>query len=456
MSEKNLLYAFRFLVYTFYHSVLLRQHFVRHLNAYRKNQWKDKDYLLRLQHEKSINLMVHCMRNVPYYRKMFRHLGIREKDLRTKGNLSLIPLLTKEEIRINYYGMIAENIPSSEVRNNSTSGSTGESLFFLTDHSRERGMCRDVIKLITKEWCNVSPFAKRGSLWGASFDAPPIETIAGKLRCFFRPHLFISAYNLSQLDMAKAADKLKKFKPDLLTSYPSPLEHFCRFCMNNRIKFPSIKAIICSAEQLFDHQRELFTQAFGVPVYNRYGCREFGDIAMECDRHAGLHILTDRVFLEVVRSDGFPCEYDEIGEIVITDLDNYAMPFLRYRIGDLGCLTNNTCSCGRGYPMLKKIQGRVFDLVHTPSGRTISGTFWTLLTRFVSKKIKAFQIVQENIDCITVKIQTFCNRLSNNEENLLKRKIFEVAPDLVVSIEYVEEIPLTHSGKRKFVIGLKK
>jgi phenylacetate-CoA ligase len=254
--------------------------------------------------------------------------------------------------------------------------------------------------------------------------------------------------------MAEYAERLIGFKTAILTSYPSPLEYLAKYCLRKKIRIRSLRAIICSAEQLYDHQRHLFEEAFSVPVFDRYGCREFGDIAMECEKHNGLHIMSNRVLLETVQADGSQCAVGEPGEIVVTDLDNYAMPFVRYKIGDMGSVTDRQCECGRRLPLLERLEGRVFELVRTPSGNTISGTFWTLLTRHISQEIKAFQVVQDRLDSITILLQMAHKQLALEEENALLRKIREVAPDLQVSIKYVRYIPLTRSGKRRFVLGM--
>ena len=447
----------RFLTYVFYHSVILRQQLLSHWRFVQKYQWQEKSIIDELQKRKLKKLLLHCYSHVPYYHKLFSDKGVDENSFQQQSVFTIfnmIPFLTKKIIRENYNVLKAQNMSKREYRKNSTSGSTGESLFFLSDASRERAMCGETIKFLNMQWSGVDLFAQHALLWGARFDAPAEKSLANKLRLFFRPLLFLSSYDLSESVMAEYARKLNDFRVEILTSYPSPLEHFARFCLKKSIKISTLRAIVCSAEQLFDHQRELFERAFSVPVFNRYGCREFADIAMECEMHNGLHIMSGRVFMETIREDGSHCETGEVGEIVVTDLDNYAMPFVRYKIGDLGSLTDRKCDCGRGLPLMEKIQGRSFDLVRTPSGRTISGTFWTILTRYVSEDITAFQVKQQQPESITLFLQMHDRHLSYEEENVLRKEINKAAPDLIVNIEYVNQIPLTRSGKRRFVIGI--
>jgi len=365
--------------------------------------------------------------------------------------LKRLPFLTKDIIRRNYNDMRATDISDKEVKQSSTSGSTGESLFFLIDVKRSGWRRASTFRFY--QWCGISPFDRHATLWGARFDEPSVKSFGDKLRAWTRPVLFLSTYDLSEETMARYAKLIQDFKPTLLTSYPSPLEHFAKYCLNENIEFSSLRAIICSAEQLFDYQREVIEKAFGVPIFNRYGCREFGDLAQECELHKGLHVNAEMAIIEILREDGTPCQPDEVGELVITDLDNYAMPFIRYKTGDLGSWVKKHCSCGRGLPLLSGIEGRVFDLIRSPSGKTISGTFWTLLLRYISQEIVAFQVVQEHLDTIRLLLQVNGTRLTQQQETVLRQKITAIAPDLRVSIRYVKKIPLAKSGKRRFVIS---
>ena len=241
----------------------------------------------------------------------------------------------------------------------------------------------------------------------------------------------------------------------MILCYPSPMFEFASYCKKNNVKFPFLRSIISSAEQLFDFQKELIERTFNVPVFNRYGNREFGLVAQECDKHSGFHVLTDRVYVEILDDNNNPCRPGELGNLVITELNNRVMPLIRYRIGDLASWSHQKqCTCGRGYPLLEKVEGRAFDVVRTPNGTVISGTFWTLLMRHISEDIKAFQIIQNSIDKIAINIQMHDGKSLNNEKlNFLKEKIKEKDKDIQIEITFCETIKLTKSGKKRFVIS---
>ena len=203
---------------------------------------------------------------------------------------------------------------------------------------------------------------------------------------------------------------------------------------------------------MYPWQRTTIQRAFSCPVYNRYGCREFGAIAHECHTREGLHINSDRLILEILDTNYKTCPPNEIGEIVITDLDNYGMPLIRYQVGDRGAHAGYMCSCGRGLPLLHSIDGRILDVIRAPNGNILGGTFWTLL--FKSKPgIAAFQVIQKNLSEITV---NYIKDITTNKIPLdfFSSKIKEkCGPNFQVNYKEVKHIPKTESGKTRFIIS---
>ncbi|MFA7156791.1 MAG: hypothetical protein WC123_03770 [Bacilli bacterium] len=445
----------RHISFILYHDLIKNDNISSVCRQYNKNQWKDKNELHAMQHVKLHTMLIHCMQNVPYYSRIFKDRNIHVHNLHQFSILKKLPFLDKDLIRKHFGQIQSENVPKWRIQGCSTSGSTGESLFFNADVISSVMHAASTFR--NYSWCNVSPFERQATLWGARFDEPCNKKILDKVRAWGRPLLFLSSYQMTESMMNDYAELLCKYKPKILTSYPSPLERFAKFCMDSRVQIPSLRAIVCSAEQLTESQRYLFQDVFRVPVFNRYGSREFGNLACECEEHNGLHLSMERAVIEVVRDDGTDCSEGEVGEIVITDLDNKVMPFLRYRSGDMGCMGKSKCACGRGLALLKKIDGRVFDLIYTPSGGSISGTFWTLLLKYISKDILSFQIRQKKIEKIIIYLKMRRGiKLTSEQISRLRHKIDEVDPSLFFNIIYVDNISLTRSGKKRFVIGLGK
>jgi len=246
---------------------------------------------------------------------------------------------------------------------------------------------------------------------------------------------------------------MQRFRPRLLVGYPSILQSFGSFCVSNRIHFSDLQAIVCSAESLFEDQRARIQACFAVPVFNRYGCREVGDIAHEVPAVSGLVVNSDRVFVEVLDSDGRPCPRGETGEIVVTDLDNYGMPLIRYRIGDRGAWSAvEDRRAGLPYPVLQAVEGRMLDVVVTPDGNHIGGTYWTILFR-QRPGVAMFQVVQRRVDSVAVRYVRDPEH-TVVDEAWFRDKIRELCgSDFGVEFEVVERIEPDATGKFRIVLS---
>jgi len=191
---------------------------------------------------------------------------------------------------------------------------------------------------------------------------------------------------------------------------------------------------------------------FGAPVFETYGSREFTFIAGECDRHQGLHVSMENLLVEILDDDGRPTPAGEEGNVVITDLSNYGMPFIRYANGDRAVAGWGTCSCGRGLPLLQKVVGRRLDILETPDGRRIPGEFFPHLMKDFPA-VKRFQVVQEQLDRIELRL-VVNYPLPQQSRSLLDQEIRKVVgPAVKLSLLTVDDIPLTSAGKLRVVVS---
>jgi phenylacetate-CoA ligase len=283
-------------------------------------------------------------------------------------------------------------------------------------------------------------------------DLNRLLTWRGRLHGFVHNTLQLSSYELSDTSMRQYVKILNRFRPKLLISYPSPLAEFSRFLLDNRLRIPSITSIITSAEMLFDWQRELIGQAFDAPLFDRYGCREFGNIAHECEAHEGYHVNSERFVLEILDEDGHPVAPGESGNLYVTDLDNLGFPFLRYEIGDMARRSDAQCACGRGLPLIARLEGRSFDIVRCPDGGRVAGTFWTICLRRFPGVVR-FQVVQERIDLLTIRLLTDDRYDRASEAPMTAAIQDKCGAGMYVRYEYVERIESTASGKQRFVVS---
>ena len=421
------------------------------LRQARMTQWYSPEQLRRLQQEKLCRLFVHAWNHVPFYRHRFEQAGLTKNDLGNSEALTRIPLLTKQDINRNKENMVARNGAGGRLFANSTSGSTGEALRFFTD--MRSWAARRAASIRNQEWMDVFLGDRQVSLWGAPMDIRKSKKLRGVIHQWFNNYTLLSSYDLSPESLRGYVAQLHRFQPVLLTSYPGPLYELARFMCDQNLIGPPLRAIISSAETLYSWQREATIQVFHCPVYNRYGCREFGDIAHECKQHDGLHLNAERVIVEILDQELSPCANGTSGEIVITDLDNFGMPLIRYRIGDQGSFASRQCSCGLGLPLLETIDGRTMDVIRTPSGKAFGGTFWTFL--FKSKPgIRSFQVVQSSLDAIVVRYVPDPG-VKEIPLAFFAARIYEHCGDAFkVDFEEVEQIEKTASGKTRFIRSL--
>lgn len=420
------------------------------IKSYEKNQWLNPEEIRKMQANKLKLLLRHCERNVPYYKAVFSKCGVNSENLTHYDMFRKLPFLTKKIINMEKESLIALDSDEHSLIANSTSGSTGENLHFYQDMTS--GLHRQAVVWRSQKWVSCHYADRQAFLWGAPFDLERTKTLGGKIHSFFNRSLNLSSYELSDESMAIYVDVLNKFKPRLFVSYPSPLTTFAEFLSDRNLRIPSVQSIITSAETLYDWQRKIIESVFNCPVFDRYGCREFGNIAHECEKHEGYHINSDRFYLEILKNDGLPAGQGEIGEMVITDLDNYGFPFIRYKIGDMAVPSEKICSCGRGLPLLEKLQGRSFDIVTAPKGNRIAGTFWTLALRSVPG-VNNFQVEQILLDKLTVRIVPGKDYSQASEKKIIELIQEKCGREMDINITCVDEIPLTKSGKLRFVIS---
>jgi len=418
------------------------------LDDYQKFQWLSPEELQVRQWQKLKALLQFAYSNTVYYHQQFKYIGALPQDIKTPEDFRKLPYLTKELIRASKGELITLD---SKLYNSSTSGSTGEALWFSFDY--RESVVHQALFFLGMDWAGLDigePYAK---LWGVPMKRKTsrYHEWVDEIKRRIQGCLFLSVYNISEDTLPEYVARLKAHKPKVLESYVSPLRVLGQYLLAHPDINLQLEAIVTSSETLYDQDREFINKAFQCPIFNRYGSTEFGNVAQECDHHQGLHIFTEHAYIECLQNNQ-PVQPGEKGELVITSLDNYGMPFIRYRIGDYGEISDNQCTCGRGFPLLKSVDGRVFDIIVAPNGRFLSGTYWTILFKTVDG-IRQFQIVQDkidNLDALLVVDATF----KKESLSILEKKICEqCGTEMKVSFKLVDDIPLTSAGKRKFIIS---
>jgi phenylacetate-CoA ligase len=294
---------------------------------------------------------------------------------------------------------------------------------------------------------------RRAILWGSPRDVALARTLKARLRTrFINRTLVLDASAVDDAAMAQFAASLLRYRPTLLVAYANTLAMFARYLQDERIQGISAKGIITSAEVLTPESRELIERTFGCRVFNRYGCREFSVIASECSVHRGMHVNADNLLVEVVAADGTSRAGEE-GEIVITDLRNFAMPMIRYRIRDVGRILPIACSCSRGLPLMELSGGRVTDFLTATNGRKCSGIVLAVhaITRIPG--IEQAQFVQTQRGAVTLNLVKGRAWNEGSTTTLLANLRGFLGEDMRFEVSYHERIPQAESGKHRFCIS---
>lgn len=406
------------------------------------------DTLRERQLAKLVALLQHADAHCPYYTDLFREHGFDPSRVRSIDDLKVLPVLEKADLIAHRERMVSTAHAKSELNLNSTGGSTGLTVNFYQDrnwlvHQVASGQ-------FTDSMAGWRRGARTAYLWGAPGDnerdnqgwKAKVRSVLGNFRVY-------DSFDMAEARMAEYHEALSRFRPEVLVCYAGSAHLFAQYLIANKLR-PSypLKSVVTSAETLTDAMRQTIETAFGVKVFNRYGSREVGVIAAECDAHQGLHVNELDMVVETLAGGD-----REGGELIVTNLNNFGMPLIRYRIGDVGQLEAAPCPCGRPGARITRLFGRSSDFFTTAAGRKVHGEYFTHLFYGIDG-IARFQLVQETVDDFQLSIVRNASHWRDDTEHFLRdelRKVF--GEGMRLRIDHVEAIPVTASGKFRFTIS---
>jgi phenylacetate-CoA ligase len=416
--------------------------------ALEKTQWWDAERLRDLRMQRLRSLLMHADANVPYYTRLFRECGFVPGSLKEPLDLERLPLLTKGLIRTNL-----EDIKASNARglvHFNTGGSSGQPLVFFV--SKER-ISHDVAgKWRALRWWGVDIGDPEIVVWGSPIELGAQDHLRALRDRLLRSQL-LPAFEMSELKLDCFIDAIRTKRPKILFGYPSALDLIARHAQRRCQPMDQlgIQVAFLTAERLYDDQRDRIRHTFGCQVANCYGGRDSGFVAHECP-HGNMHITAEDIIVEIVDSGGRALPPGTEGEIVVTHLATRDFPFIRYRTGDVGTLDPGSCSCGRGLPLLREIQGRTTDFVVASDGTIMHGLALIYVMRDLPG-IEAFKIIQETklqVRVLVVKGEKY----SPMVEAAIRRGIrARLGQQVLVEVEQVEDIPREQSGKFRYIVS---
>jgi phenylacetate-CoA ligase len=419
----------------------------RYYETLNATQWLSLSQTRELQDEKLRRLVRHAYRSVPYYRTRMQELRLRPEDIRGQQDLHKLPFLTKDDVRRHlYFDMMQEGVSHADILRIGTSGSTGEPFVCYAD--REQLEFRWAATLRAQEWTGYRFGDPTVRLWHQTLGMSSSQIAKERLDAWFANRAFIPVFEMSDAKLEEMVHTIERTQPVLIDGYAEAFDFLAHYIEARGGLGFRPKALISSAQTLPAKSREVIESAFGCKVFDKYGSREFSGIAYESDAHNG-HLVTAEGYIVEVLLNGVPAQPGEVGEIVITDLNNYCMPFIRYRIGDLAeALPDEPSTCGRGLPRIGDIQGRVQSIIQGTDGRFVPGAFFYHCLKDLDYAIKRFQVVQEEPGAIRF-LMVKGSRYSDDTLDEVKA-IFRqyLGDDLRIDVEMVDNIEMIRTGKR--------
>jgi len=393
-------------------------------------------------------LLIHAYETVDYYKEVFTDASFNPYRIKSVQELSNIQLLTKKEI-INYpERLISKRYDPGHLVKSCTGGSTGTQLHFCIDRKsvHEKNACA----WRHNRWANWDLGTPVAAIWGN----PPT---ANSIKKFLRQKLlsrftYLDTMNMTEETMNNFAIKINMMNKYVLYGHAHSIFIFSEFLKKNKIDVFSPEGIVATSMMLMENERSVIEQTFKTNVTNRYGCEEVNLIGSECGMHKGMHLNIDHLVIEFIKADGSHASPGEEGRIVLTDLTNYGMPFIRYEVGDVGVPSDGKCTCGRGLPMMEKLVGRTADFLIRRDDSLVAGV--SLIERLLTKipGIYQMQIVQNNRDSLLLRIVKGHDFSESTSTTMLREEFDKIFPGLSLYLDFIENIPQESSGKYRFSI----
>ena len=385
-------------------------------------------------------------RHVPYYSKRW---SPSEKNAAASGLLRELPLLPKEAIRSDPGAFVRGDLRPRPHLVFHTSGSTGTPVRTIWTVAEIRASMA-LREIRSARWAGVSFREPRATFSGRMIVPDPKSE--GPFHRFnaVERQVYLSAFHLRPQTAKRYVAALNRHRVRWLTGYAVSYYLLARLMLAQGLKVPGLKAVITTSEKVTEEMRRVMEEAFGCRVFEEYSNVENSLFASECQERR-LHVSPDVGVVEILRSDGSPCDPGETGEIVSTTLMRWSQPLIRYRLGDLGRWDEGRCRCGRAMPILREVVGRVEDVVVGPDGRQLVRFHGVFIDQ---PHVREGQIIQESLRRIRVRVvphETFGPADRSDIEVRVRQRL---GPEVEVEVELVDEIPRSAAGKFRGVVSL--
>jgi phenylacetate-CoA ligase len=409
--------------------------------SFQVSEWWSAERLLENQLRQISALLIHAVNSVPYYKEKLRHHTIPPPPYMTMADFQQLPLLRRADIQSAGKELASRAVPVShgkpfEIR---SSGSTGRPIRVLGT-----GLTGIYVRALTI----------RGHLWhGRDLTAKNVDIRTARTKeDSKKKHSWSPVPDGGEsvrldinLPIHVLLEQLIREDPTYLQTHPYTLKGLIENSVERGVQLKNLREVRTFGEALDQGIRDAARTHWGVEVIDNYSAMEMGTMAHQCPENENLHVQSESVLVEVLGDDDKPCSPGEAGRVVVTALHNFATPLIRYEIGDYAEV-GETCACGRGLPVLKRILGRERNFLVLPSGEKRFPEAWKALTD-IAPEIRQFQLIQKSVDEILLKL-VVASPLAHTQESQLTSYLTEkFGHKFNFRFQYVDEIPRGANGK---------
>lgn len=417
-----------------------------------RTQYASLDELNALQTRSLRRLVAHAYEHVPFYRARFEQAGVTPTDIQTPEDLAKLPILRRADLQ-GRNDRCATN--GGRYISRQTSGTTGEPLLFGFEHNSEHW--RHALRLRAYGWAGFRTGDRAVYFWGAQLPTPPPWRTRAKVALDRKLHreYYVPCDVMSEARLAQTVQLIRDVRPQVLVCYAQAGAELARYINRNELRTWTPLPVISGAESLLPRDRADLEAAFGPRIFDTYGCREVMLIGAECEAHCGHHVSMENLIVEIVVTEDNkqrPAREGETGEVVITDLHNLAMPFIRYANGDIATAgSSKRCSCGRTLPRIESVQGRLSESLRDGHGATISGLAISFLFHDVAGEVRQFQAVQHKDHSVSINVVP-TQTLAREKLDEIRRSSTRLLRGVPVRVNVVPDLPRSPAGKHRLVV----
>ena len=402
-----------------------------------------RDQLVAFQNARVRRLADHAYRHVPYYRELFERHGVKPQDIQTVEDLRIIPITSRDELQaLPAEHIVARGVNPQDLIWRDTSGASGKPLRIRRTWGEER--LHGALRLRALRMLGLRLHDMHCYVEGHPNQQRQDHQFVQRILAVFgiARQVFVDFL----LPPEEIVSRLKMIRPDAVSAYPMVLARIAQLISKDELRALRLRFVGTGGEVLTTLMRQQIEEGFGAPVFDMYASHEFNLLAWPCRETGEFHTCDDGLVMEVLQGER-PVNQGESGEVVGTDLHSFAMPLIRYRLGDMVTKGSSVCACGQPFSTIRNILGRMIDYFHLPDGRVVHPQHPWGARREKTPWIRQYQVTQERIDRIVLQIVPWYTPSAQELAALQEPAKAFLGSMVTLEVKLVPEIGLEPNGK---------